>query len=75
MRPEQRTTDLAVRVTRREAERVVIAAARKLASTQRERYDHDGMFRYVLEQRLDRLRRAVRDLDRTVRQEDPEEEV
>ena len=53
-------------MTREEADRLVIAAARKVVSTERENYAHEGTYRHILEKRLDRLRRAVRDFDRAV---------
>ena len=50
-------------MTRQEAERLVIAAAKKVVSTERDNYAHEGTYRHILDKRLDRLRRSVRDLD------------
>ena len=48
---------------RRQAEKAVLKAARKVANTLPENYPHERQFLHVLTERIESLRRALKELD------------
>ena len=59
-------------MTREQALRLVVSAARKVADTHQENYQIRGQYERVLSERLFRLRRAIKDLDESKEEEKEE---
>ena len=60
---------------RSQAERLVIAAARKVAETHPKNYPYDQQYIHVIQQRVVRLQRAIRDLDHAIDDKEVEESI
>ena len=56
-----------------QAQRLVISAARKVAETHPENYPFEKQYIHVLTKRVTRLRRALRDLDLSVNDDETED--